>query len=103
MSFVLFHWFSVSDGIDSLVGQPVLRTFVLYLIAFCSRWETAIDVISGNCVDPIVCDKRVKLCYLGLNLYREILPESVGGAVSTVFFAITSDRKYLVTSYPMCM
>ena len=39
---------------------PVLRTFALYLIAFCSRPEIASDVISGKFLDPVVQDKSVK-------------------------------------------
>ena len=45
--------------LDSLAGGPVLRTFVQYLIAFCSRPETASDVISGRFVGSIVPNKHV--------------------------------------------
>ena len=37
---------------------PVIRTFVQYLIAFCSLPETASHVISGMFVGPTVHDKR---------------------------------------------
>ena len=39
----------------------VLRTFVQYLIAFCSQPDTASDIIFGMFVGPIVDDMPVKL------------------------------------------
>ena len=45
---------------------PVLCTFVHYLIAFCSRPETATDV-TLSFVGPIVPDGRVKFCDPRLN------------------------------------
>ena len=51
---------------------PVLRTFVQYLIAFCSRSEAPGDVISGMFVVPVVLDKCVKLHEPSLNRSRDI-------------------------------
>ena len=45
---------SVADLFDSLSAAPVLRKFVQYLIAFSSRRETAIGVLSGRFVGPFV-------------------------------------------------
>ena len=47
---------------DSLAGQTrfVLRTFVQYLVAFCSRPEASGDVLSGRFGRLIVHDKSVK-------------------------------------------
>ena len=58
-------------------AAPVLRTFVQYLIAFCSRPETASDFISG---------KYVKFRDPGLNRSREIPPETVIGDIFDRFF-----------------
>ena len=58
-------WFSVKQWANYLTllpDGPVLHTYVQYLTAFCSRPETAIDVISGKIEGPIVHDKRVKFC-----------------------------------------
>ena len=47
-----------SDRIlDFLSFSPVLRTFMQYLVAFCSRPEAGSGVISGRFVTPIVPDK----------------------------------------------
>ena len=46
--------------IDCPAG-PVFRTFVQYLITFCSRPEAARDVIVGSFLEPIVVDMHVKL------------------------------------------
>ena len=59
--------------------DPFLRTFVQYLIAFCSLPQTASDVMSGSFVGPIIHDKRVKFRYSRLNLSREIPLDAVGG------------------------
>ena len=67
-------------------AEPVLRTFVQNLIAFCSNMETASDVISGNFVGSIVPDKLVKCRDLLLNRSREILPKAVGDGILTGFF-----------------
>ena len=50
----------MAELFDSLSFVPVLRTFVRYLIAFCSRPEEASDVISGVVVDPTSLDIHVK-------------------------------------------
>ena len=40
--------------------RPALRSFVQYLIAFCSQPETASDIIFSRFVGPIVPNKPVK-------------------------------------------
>ena len=50
----------MAELLDSLAG-PVLRTFMQYLITFCSRLETDSDVISGVVVDPAGVKVRVKI------------------------------------------
>ena len=64
---------------------PVLRTFLYYLIAFCSRLEGTGDAISGRFVGPVVVDKHVKLHDHTLNRSRAILPEAVGGGIFDCF------------------
>ena len=65
---------------------PVLCTFVQYLIiAFCSRPETASDVISAKFVGPIVHDKPVKFLDFPLNGSREIPTQAVGGVIFWYF------------------
>ena len=44
-------------------SYTVLRTFVQYLIALCSRQEAASDVISGRFVRLIVPEEFVKFNY----------------------------------------
>ena len=46
---------------DYLTGRTVLRTFVQYLITFCSRPKTDSDVISDVVVDPTGMKVSVKL------------------------------------------
>ena len=70
-----------------------MRTFVQYLITFCSRTEAARDVIYGKSVGPIVLDKLAKFRGPSLNRSPEIPPEAVGGGIFDSFFASTSDRK----------
>ena len=38
---------AVAELLDPLQAVPILRTSVMYLIAFCSQLEAASDVISG--------------------------------------------------------
>ena len=61
----------------SMTTAPVLHTFVLYLIAFCSRLETACNVISGRFVGHNDADKALKVRDPRLNRSREISPEAV--------------------------
>ena len=56
------------------------------LIAFCSRSETASDVISGRFMGPIVPDNLVKFCDPGLDRSREIRPEAAEGGIFDCFF-----------------
>ena len=91
------------DLFDSLSGWASLfcATFVQYLMAFCSRLEAASGVISGRFVRPIVLDKYVKFRDLCKNWSPEIPPEAVGGGIFDSLFAIISDRKWIMTSYPV--
>ena len=73
--------------------RPVLRTFVHYLIIFCSRPESGSDVISCKFVERIVSDKCVKLVNLAQTVLEKFLPYPSQAAFSTVFSAITSDWK----------
>ena len=53
-----------------------MRTFVQYLITFCSRPEVASDVISGAVVDPTGMKVSVKLGDSRSDRYRDIrLPQ----------------------------
>ena len=62
---------------DSLPTGLVLLTFVQYLIAFCSRPETACNVIACAFMGPVVPDKHVKFRDRRLNRFREIPSEAV--------------------------
>ena len=68
---------------DSLLAAPVLRTFVQYLIAFCSRLQAAYDVISGVFVRPIVPDKSIQFRDPRL----EHRPEAASDIISSVGIA----------------
>ena len=82
-----------------LVG-PVLRTFVQYSVAFYARPLAAGDVIlSGTFVGQIVLDKRVKFRDRCLNGSGEIPPEADGSGIFDTCVAITSDGKYIMTSF----
>ena len=75
----------MAELFDSLPTAPVLRTFVLYLIAFCNQPKAASDVISDRFVVPTVPDKRAIFREHRLNHSREIPPAAVGGGKWTVF------------------
>ena len=66
--------------VEQFVHGPVFRTFVQYLITFCSRPETASDVISGLFVGMIVPEKPVTFRDPRLNLSQAIPPEAVEAA-----------------------
>ena len=88
----------------SVLAAPVLRTIVQYLIAFCSRPETASDIISGRLVGPIVHDKHVNFLSIAKTVIEKFHMKPSGAAFSTVFrTSITSDsdRKKQVMSYPV--
>ena len=53
----------------------VLRTFLQYLTAFCSRPEAVSDVIYGRFPGMDVPDKFVKYCDPRLNRFAEIRPK----------------------------
>ena len=71
---------------DSLSDHAVLRTFVQYLMAFCSRPEAASDIISGRFARPIVLDKCVNFRDPSLNRSREIPALAVGSGILDSFF-----------------
>ena len=58
---------TVTELRASMPATPVLRNFMQNLIAFCSRPETASDVMSGRFMGLIVHDKRAKFRYPRLN------------------------------------
>ena len=53
----------MAELFDSLSAAPVLRTFVKYLTAFCSRLEATSDVISCSAVEHVGMDVRTKFGY----------------------------------------
>ena len=69
---------TVTELFHSLLAGPVLRTFVQYSIAFCTRQEAANDVMSGLFVRLIVPNKIVKFRDPCLNRSREIRPKAIG-------------------------
>ena len=89
----------MAELFDCLSGRTRFTHFVQHVIAFCSRPETAIEVISSTFVGPIVPDKRVKFRDPHLNRSVEIQPKAVG--IFDGSFAIISNRKQLVTSCPV--
>ena len=83
-----FGDFRLKTGrINLLFGRqdPFYALFVQYLIAFCSRKETASDVTSCRFVGPIVPNKQVKFRDPWLNRSQEIPPEVVGGGTFNGF------------------
>ena len=64
---------------------PILRTFLSYLIAVCSRPEGTGDAISDRFVRPLVLNKHVKFDDPNLNRSREIPPKAVGGGIFDLF------------------
>ena len=72
---------TVTELCASVPTTPVLRTFVRYLIAFCSRRDAASDDISGRFVRLAVPDKCVKFRDPRLKHSPEIRPEAVGGGI----------------------
>ena len=73
-------------------AAPVLRTFVQYLTAFCSRPEITSDVMCSRFVRPVVRDKRATFREPRLNRSREISPEVVGGVI---FGSFSNPNNYL--------
>ena len=73
---------TVTELCISMPATPVLRTFVQYLTAFCSRPETTSPyVIYGKFVRSIVSDKLVKCRDPSLNQSREIPPQAFGSMI----------------------
>ena len=71
----------MAELLDSLPAAPVLRTFVEYLFAFCSRLEAASDVISGIYMRLTIPDKCVQFRDPHLNSPGEILPKAIEGSI----------------------
>ena len=66
--------------------EPVFRTFMWYLTAFCSRPEWAVDAISGRFMGPLVLAKRVKFHDSGLDwIWFKFHPKPSEAVYSTVF------------------
>ena len=86
---------TVTELCASRPAATVLRIFVQYLVAFCSRPEGASDVISSRFVRLAVPNKPVKCCDPCLNRSPKIRPEAVGGCSFESFsnFAINADQK----------
>ena len=76
----------MAELFDSLSGLTAVRTLVQYLIAFCSRAETASDVLSDKFEAPVVSDKLVEFRGPCLNRSWEIPREAIGGGTFDVFF-----------------
>ena len=64
--------FTVAKLFDSLPPEPVIRTFVQYLIAFCSRPKAASDIISGVAVEQVGMGVLIKFCNSRSNRSRDI-------------------------------
>ena len=67
----------MAESFNSLLAAPVLRTFVHYLISFCSRPETACDVIFDKFVRLTVPSECVKFRDPRSNRSGEIRPNAV--------------------------
>ena len=82
---VKFNWsLLVISNRDRVPAAPVLRTFVQYLIEFCSRPERDSDVISGMCVRPIVDDKHAKFRDPGIIVLEKFHAKPSEAAFSTI-------------------
>ena len=83
-------WFCIKQSsnelLDFLQVALVLRTFVQYLIAVCSRQEANRDVLSGRFVVMVVPDRRAgKFCNPGLNIWEKFDPKPPETAFSIIF------------------
>ena len=66
--------------------SPVLRTFVQYLIAFCSWPEAVSDVISGRFTRLIVPNKCANFVISAQTILDKFHPKPSEAVFSTVFF-----------------
>ena len=73
----------MAELFNSLPAAHVLRTFVRYIIAFCSQREAASEF--SKVVQLIVADESVKCRDPHSNRSRQIPPEVVRGFVFDVF------------------
>ena len=73
----------------------------MVFIAFGSRREEAGYAVSGSRVGPLVVDMRAKPGDPSLSCSREIPSEAVRGGIFDSFSPATSDRKSIMTSYPV--
>ena len=62
----------VAELFESFPASPVLRTFVQYLIAFCSRLERATDALSSRYIEQVCVGVHVKPCDSRSNDSRDI-------------------------------
>ena len=81
---------TVTELCTAMPATPVLRTFMQYSIAICSRPETVSDVISGIYIRHVngtdfVSNKHVEFREHRLNHSREIPLEPVGGGIFDCF------------------
>ena len=67
-------------------ATPILRTFMQYLSAFCSRLEEASDAISGRFVGLTLPDECEKFRNPELNRSGEIPPEAVRNGIFDSLF-----------------
>ena len=56
------------------MAGPVLRTYVQYLVVFCSRLEVASDVVGRAC-GAVVPDNLVQFCDPRLNRIEKFHPK----------------------------
>ena len=75
----------MAELLESLPAAPILRTFVQYLISFCSQQEVAADVIPSSFVRFVVLDECVKFGDPHLKRFREIRPKAIGGGILDSF------------------
>ena len=75
----------MAELFDCFGGGHVLRTFVQYLMAVCSRTEAASDNLLGQFGRPIVPDKFVKFPDPRFSHSREIPSEAAGAAFWLLF------------------
>ena len=89
---------TVTELFDHLPARPVLRTFMQYFIAFCSRPESANDVIAGVFVGLIVPDNAA---ILALTVLENFEPIALGDGIFDRFFVATFQQKQQMMSYPV--
>ena len=95
---------AVTELCGSMPTASFQRTFVHYLIPFCSRPEAASGIMFGNFVEPVVSDKRVKCRDPSLNHSPEIRPQAVGCGIFDRFQNFQDRRRFIVQQKPsLCL